>query len=353
MVIPASFRNPVESRTSVLLIDDEDDVREAVALLLERSGFAVTGCSDALTALDRLQQDSLPDVILLDLMMPTMDGWEFRLRQRSNPRWAGIPVLALSADRSAKAEVIDADGFLPKPVEHRQLIDAVTRLTAGARPRRRRRGKSLERWRPLGELASEIVRHAELPVGAALGNLQLAQRKAGELAGRLRGPEAFSMVGVRQLLQRAQRAVERVEALLQGTAIFAQLAGADLLRPVPRVLIVEPGPSGTELFALGGEDEYEVTTANIAEALSRVQSAEVFDVVLCDQDPPDTGGSEFYQRLLTIAPALAARVVFIVGSHVDEGLCRFLTAVSRPCLRRPFAPADLRALVDEQLKTPN
>jgi CheY-like chemotaxis protein len=337
-----------ESRASVLVIDDDDHVREAVTVLLEDSGFVVTGCPDALDALARLRGGSLPDLILLDLMMPEMNGWEFRLEQRSNVRWAEIPVLALSADRSAQAAAIDADGYLSKPVDRRQLIEAVTRLATRA-PRSRPRAESVEKYRPLGELAAEIVRQAESPVGAALGSLQLAQVKAGQLMARLRGAEAFSMVGIRQLLQRVQRAVEHIEAVMHGTAAFAQLAGADLLAPVPRLLIVEAEPGTRELFALGSEDEYEISNANAADALARLRRGELFELVLCELNA-SSHGTGFYERLLAIAPELAARVVFIVDADSDERVRRFLASTRRPQLRRPFTPAELRALIDEQLK---
>jgi two-component system chemotaxis response regulator CheY len=340
------------SKASVLLVDDEENLREAVTFTLERSGFTVTGCRDALEALEWLRRGCSPDVILLDLIMPRMDGWEFRLRQRSNPQWAEIPVVVLSADHSAKAAVIDAASYLPKPVEHRQLVDTVTRLAMHTRGMRER-SNQLEKYRPLGELAGEIVRQAEMPISAALGNLQLAQVKAGELGARLRGAEAFSMVGIRQLLQRGQRAIERLEAVMQGTAAFAQLAGADLLRGAPRVLIVNAEPGVTELSTLSSDEGYDVTHVSVAEALACLRGGELFDLVLCELKASESAGTDFFQRLVAIAPLLASRVAFIVDGEVDEHLRRFLVNARQPVLRRPFKPADLQALIDQQLTTLN
>jgi len=67
----------------------------------------------------------LPRLIVLDLLMPTMDGWEFRLRQKKDPRIAGIPVVVVSA--SSAARPIDADSILRKPVDIDRFLETVAR----------------------------------------------------------------------------------------------------------------------------------------------------------------------------------------------------------------------------------
>jgi CheY-like chemotaxis protein len=335
------LENAQQGSASVLLIDDDEYLREALGLVLERNGFAVTACPDGQAALERLRSEPLPDVILLDLKMPRMDGWHFRLKQRSHARWSVIPIAVLSADHSAKAAVIDADVYLPKPVDNRQLVTSVARLADEAR--RRRGGITSARLRPLGKLANEVVRHAEAPLGAALGNLQLAQVKAGELGARLRGPDAFSMVGIRQLLERAQCAVQRLEAVVQGTAAFAQLAGEQPLRGAPRVLLVDVENVGDD--SLESKDEYELVQASVAEALERLRAGERFELILCDVSARSLQGIGFHQRLLAMAPNQAAHIVFVIGSTVDAHLRDFLDSTRCRLLRRPFGREELRELL--------
>jgi CheY-like chemotaxis protein len=330
-----------QGSASVLLIEDEDHLREALALVLERSGFAVTACPDGRAALGRLRSEPRPDVILLDLMMPCMDGWQFRLEQRRHAPWSEIPVAVLSADHSAKAAAIDAHAYLTKPIDHRQLVTSLTRLVVEARRKRSR--TSSARLRPVGKLASEVVRHAEVPLGAALGNLRLAQVKAAELGARLRGPDAFSMVGVRQLLERSHRAVQRLESVVQGTAAFAQLAGEDMLRAAPRVLLVDC--EEVDSNALESEDEYELVRASVADALERLRVGELFELILCDVSTPSLRAIGFHQRLLAVAPAQAAHVVFVADRSVDRHLRDFLDSTHCPLLSRPFGREELRELL--------
>jgi CheY-like chemotaxis protein len=324
----------------VLLIEAEDHLREALALMLQTNGFEVVACGDARAALDRLRSEPLPEVIVLDLMLPRMDGWRFRLEQRRHARWSAIPVAVLSTDQSAKAAAIDADAFLLKPVDAGQLVASVARLAVEAR--RKRGGADRGRFRPLGKLASEVVRHAEAPLGAALGNLQLAQIKAGELGARLHGPDAFSMIGVRQLLERGHRAVQRLEAVLQGTAAFAALTGEELLRAAPRVLLVGIDDRNDSLES---EDEYELVHASDAEAIEQLRAGELFELILCDVSAPSLRGVGFHQRLFAVAPGQASNVVFVVGDEIDAPLRNFLDSTQRPLLRRPFGREDLLRFV--------
>jgi CheY-like chemotaxis protein len=121
----------------VCIVDDDADIREAMRLVLEMSGYAVTEAADGAAALDVLRSAApLPCCIILDLMMPGMNGWEFREQQRADPRIASVPVIILSGvhDLSAKAREIGAADQLQKPIELAQLLDAVGRQCAPARP---------------------------------------------------------------------------------------------------------------------------------------------------------------------------------------------------------------------------
>jgi CheY-like chemotaxis protein len=114
----------------ILLVEDDTAIRESVADVLAGEGFDVTCAVNGQEALRRLGDGSAqPGVILLDLMMPVMDGWAFRAAQRSDPRYADIPVVVLSADAGSEGSVgrLAPAAFLPKPFELDQLLDLVGR----------------------------------------------------------------------------------------------------------------------------------------------------------------------------------------------------------------------------------
>jgi len=109
----------------VLVVDDDPDILEALAEILEVEGFSVRRARNGQEALDQLEP--APDLILLDLMMPVMDGWEFAQRLRQRELRQRAPVIVLSADRNvgAKARDIGAVGHLAKPFELNELLDMV------------------------------------------------------------------------------------------------------------------------------------------------------------------------------------------------------------------------------------
>src|SRR5216684_2351169 len=85
------------SQCPVLIVEDDDDLRDMMAQLLTIEGFRAVAVANGREALEHLQSAEKPDVILLDLMMPVMDGWEFRRRQKADPDLAQVPVIVLSA----------------------------------------------------------------------------------------------------------------------------------------------------------------------------------------------------------------------------------------------------------------
>jgi two-component system, chemotaxis family, chemotaxis protein CheY len=115
--------------STVLVVDDDPDILEALSEILEAEGFEIRRARNGKEALDRLEPDP-PQLILLDLMMPVMDGWEFaqRMRQRP-PEIARIPIIVLSADRNvgSKASDLGAVGHLAKPFELNDLLELVRR----------------------------------------------------------------------------------------------------------------------------------------------------------------------------------------------------------------------------------
>src|SRR5262245_24697691 len=81
----------------ILIVEDDADLRDMMAQLLTLEGFKTETVANGRDALEYLQKGDPPDLILLDLMMPVMDGWEFRRRQREDPALANVPVVVLSA----------------------------------------------------------------------------------------------------------------------------------------------------------------------------------------------------------------------------------------------------------------
>ena len=121
----------------ILIVEDDLEIREEVVALLTEAGHPVTAFEDGHAALAWLESATeLPSVILLDLMMPGLDGWGFRARQQQRPRLAAIPVVLMSGAGDVKTEALEfeAAGFLLKPFTAEALLDAVAPfVAAGAR----------------------------------------------------------------------------------------------------------------------------------------------------------------------------------------------------------------------------
>jgi CheY-like chemotaxis protein len=114
----------------VLVIDDDAAIRDVVHLILADAGYTVTVARDGAAALDVLRQAALlPDVMLLDLGMPLIDGRTFRRIVQGNPRWRTIPVVMISADLEVHttAQAVGVAGVLPKPFTVPELLAAVER----------------------------------------------------------------------------------------------------------------------------------------------------------------------------------------------------------------------------------
>ena len=109
----------------VLIVEDDADLREMMAQLLSLEGFQTSTVSNGREALQYLAGGDKPEVILLDLMMPVMDGWEFRRKQQSDPDLSGVPVIVLSAIDQTRAADLHAQAFLKKPLDFDRLVRLV------------------------------------------------------------------------------------------------------------------------------------------------------------------------------------------------------------------------------------
>ena len=113
-------------RRSVLVVEDDEDIRAAIAEILEGEGYEVAIAANGSEALDELEHMRRPCLILLDLMMPVMNGHEFLARLRDTPRMQRVPVLVLTAVSTEAPP--GARGLLRKPFIVEELLDAVQSL---------------------------------------------------------------------------------------------------------------------------------------------------------------------------------------------------------------------------------
>lgn len=114
----------------VLIVEDNEATRETLSLILRSGGFDVATADNGRSALDMLRVHERPSVILLDLMMPVMDGWQFRAEQRRDERIADIPVVVCTASEASRAhdDTLRAAAYLTKPIEIAELLDAIRRF---------------------------------------------------------------------------------------------------------------------------------------------------------------------------------------------------------------------------------
>lgn len=120
--------------TRVLIVEDEPNIVESLSFVLRHAGYAVTSAADGETALGLLR-DSPPDLLVLDLMLPGINGFEVLKTVKSTPALATMPVIVLTAKGQARdrrmAEDIGADGFMTKPFSNRELVELVRTLARG------------------------------------------------------------------------------------------------------------------------------------------------------------------------------------------------------------------------------
>jgi CheY-like chemotaxis protein len=110
----------------ILIVEDDPDTREMLGRFLEIAGYEVEQAANGSEALRVLRRGATASVILLDLMMPVMDGWQFREEQRRDPSLAHIPVVVVTAAGPRdRVPPIDADAWLGKPIDLDGLLETV------------------------------------------------------------------------------------------------------------------------------------------------------------------------------------------------------------------------------------
>lgn len=124
-------RTETSPASRILLVEDDRDLREIVAEILEGAGYSVHSATNGQEGLDYLRslKDDMPNLVLLDLSMPVKDGFFFLTERQGEPALLGVPVIAMSADSAmvTKLQGFATHGYLRKPVEIDALLAACAR----------------------------------------------------------------------------------------------------------------------------------------------------------------------------------------------------------------------------------
>lgn len=205
----------------IAVIDDNADIVEAVTEMLGELQYRVTSYRDAALALDAMEHGEVPALIVLDLMMPRMDGWTFRVKQRASSKLRDVPIIVMSASGAPQAEAIDADAYLRKPLSMERLCSTIEQMLARAERRRLlAHGTELERLRALGFLAASIAHEINNPLTYISGNLDLALR---DCQGLHRSSDLVTAArALEKKLGNARTGTNHVAQIVAGLLVFAR-----------------------------------------------------------------------------------------------------------------------------------
>jgi CheY-like chemotaxis protein len=138
--IRPSESSALRHATELLVVDDDDDLRDLLAQSLQERGYSVATAANGREALSRLQTAALPAIVLLDLNMPTMNGWQFCAAKNADEALKALPVIVLSAAASKDPDspyYLEVDEVIAKPIDIEELLSAIDRLVTRLRGRTR------------------------------------------------------------------------------------------------------------------------------------------------------------------------------------------------------------------------
>ena len=122
---------------SILIVDDDPDILDGILMILESRDYHLRTARDGLQCLDLLKEE-IPDLLILDLLMPRMDGWGVIRKVRSDPSYAGMPIMVLTTvieDASRRryeletGQAMDIQAYIEKPAKPGELLDMVEKIS--------------------------------------------------------------------------------------------------------------------------------------------------------------------------------------------------------------------------------
>lgn len=128
----------METKRRVVYIEDEPEMIDLVRLILNRRGYEIIGANGGREGLDMVRQQT-PDLVLLDLMMPDMDGWDVYQQMKADERTQNIPVIVVTAkaqsiDKVLGLHIAKVDDYISKPFSPQELVDSIEKVMAKNQP---------------------------------------------------------------------------------------------------------------------------------------------------------------------------------------------------------------------------